>query len=86
MTEHPPTVTPATPLHDAARILFEQKVDALPVVENGKLVGVITTATSCAPSSIRTSLREIDGVGSSDADVRLVEVMRRPEFYPDRPD
>jgi nucleotide-binding universal stress UspA family protein len=42
MTENPPTVTPATPLHDAARILFEQKVDALPVVENGKLVGVIT--------------------------------------------
>jgi aminoglycoside phosphotransferase family enzyme len=24
-------------------------------------------------------------VGSSDADVRLVEVMRRPEFYPDHP-
>jgi CBS domain-containing protein len=34
----------ATPLHDAARILFEQKVDALPMVENGKLVGVITNS------------------------------------------
>jgi acetoin utilization protein AcuB len=44
MTENPATVTPATPLHDAARILFEQKVDALPVVENGKLVGVITNS------------------------------------------
>ena len=42
MSENPPTVTPATPVHDAAQVLFEQKVDALPVVENGRLVGVIT--------------------------------------------
>jgi nucleotide-binding universal stress UspA family protein len=42
MSENPPTVTPTTPVHDAARVLFEQKVDALPVVENGLLVGVIT--------------------------------------------
>jgi nucleotide-binding universal stress UspA family protein len=44
MSENPPTVTPTTPLHDAARILFEQKVDALPVLENDKLVGVITNS------------------------------------------
>ena len=42
MTENPPTVTPSTPMHEAARVLFEQKVDALPVVENQKLVGLIT--------------------------------------------
>jgi acetoin utilization protein AcuB len=44
MTENPPTVTPATPVQDAARVLFEHKVDALPVVENGRLVGVITNS------------------------------------------
>jgi acetoin utilization protein AcuB len=44
MSENPPTVTPTTPVHDAARVLFEQKVDALPVVENGSLVGVITNS------------------------------------------
>ena len=44
MSENPPTVTPTTPLHDAAQVLFEQKVDALPVVENGRLVGVITNS------------------------------------------
>ena len=44
MSENPPTVTPTTPLHDAAQVLFAQKVDALPVVENGRLVGVITNS------------------------------------------
>jgi CBS domain-containing protein len=44
MSENPPTVTPTTPVHDAARVLFEQKTDALPVVENGRLVGVITNS------------------------------------------
>jgi acetoin utilization protein AcuB len=44
MSENPQTVTPTTPLHDAAQVLFEQKVDSLPVVENGRLVGVITNS------------------------------------------
>lgn len=44
MSENPPTVTPTTPLHDAAQVIFEQKVDALPVVENGKLIGMITNS------------------------------------------
>jgi acetoin utilization protein AcuB len=44
MSENPPTVTPTTPVHEAARVLFAHKVDALPVVENGLLVGVITNS------------------------------------------
>jgi universal stress protein A len=44
MTENPVTVEPTTPLHDAARILFERKIDALPVLEDGQLVGVMTTS------------------------------------------
>jgi nucleotide-binding universal stress UspA family protein len=44
MSENPVTVTPTTPLHEAARIVFEQKLDSLPVIEDGKLVGVITTS------------------------------------------
>jgi nucleotide-binding universal stress UspA family protein len=42
MTENPVTVEPTTPLHAAARILFERKIDALPVLEDGQLVGVLT--------------------------------------------
>jgi CBS domain-containing protein len=44
MTENPVTVAPTTPLHDAARILFERKIDALPVLEDGQLVGVMTSS------------------------------------------
>jgi CBS domain-containing protein len=44
MTENPVTVEPTTPLHDAARILFERKIDALPVLEEGQLVGVMTSS------------------------------------------
>ena len=43
MTENPLTVTPAIPLEAAARRMLDSKLDSLPVVENGKLVGIITT-------------------------------------------
>jgi CBS domain-containing protein len=31
-----------TPLVDAARVLIERKIGCLPVVENGRLVGIVT--------------------------------------------
>jgi universal stress protein A len=37
------TVSPSTTLREAARLLRERKISALPVVEEGKLAGVITT-------------------------------------------
>jgi nucleotide-binding universal stress UspA family protein len=43
MSEPLITVTPATDIREAARLLRERKIGALPVVEDGKLVGVITT-------------------------------------------
>ena len=39
----PVTVTPATSTHEAARILRERMITALPVVENGQLAGIIST-------------------------------------------
>src|SRR5262245_31802746 len=42
MTRSPTTIPPAAPLRDAVQILCEKKFGALPVVENGKLVGIIT--------------------------------------------
>jgi acetoin utilization protein AcuB len=44
MTENPVTVAPTTPLHEAARLLSERKIDALPVLEDGQLVGVMTSS------------------------------------------
>jgi acetoin utilization protein AcuB len=43
MSKKPITVTPATTVETAAQILLKQKIGGLPVVENGGLVGVITT-------------------------------------------
>ena len=42
MTTEPITTTPETPLTEAARVLTEQKIGCLPVVENGRLVGILT--------------------------------------------
>jgi acetoin utilization protein AcuB len=42
MTRDPITVTPTTPLRDAAAILYERKLGCVPVVEDGRLIGIIT--------------------------------------------
>jgi len=36
------TAGPDTPLIEAARVLMERKIGCLPIVENGRLVGIIT--------------------------------------------
>jgi len=42
MTRDVITVTEYTPLEEAARIMADNKIGGLPVVRNGKLVGIIT--------------------------------------------
>ncbi len=42
MVEDPITTSPDTPVKDAARTMIEHKVGCLPVVDDGKLVGIIT--------------------------------------------
>lgn len=41
MTPNPVTVSPETPLEDIATLMVEKKYHTLPVVEDGKLVGII---------------------------------------------
>jgi CBS domain-containing membrane protein len=36
------TTTPDTPVADAARLMIERKIGCLPVIEKGKLVGIVT--------------------------------------------
>jgi nucleotide-binding universal stress UspA family protein/predicted transcriptional regulator len=43
MTEDVSTVSPTTPIHAAAQTLLERKVGALPVMDDGQLVGIIST-------------------------------------------
>jgi acetoin utilization protein AcuB len=42
MKSNPVTVTPDTPIEEAAVLMRDQKMGALPVVRDGKLVGIIT--------------------------------------------
>lgn len=42
MTADPVTTTPDTSLADAARLMLERKIGCLPVVEDGRLVGILT--------------------------------------------
>jgi CBS domain-containing protein len=42
MTTDVITTSPDTPLVDAARLLIERKIGCLPVVENRRLIGIIT--------------------------------------------
>ena len=42
MTQDPTTISPNDSIEDAFRILGEGKFQSLPVVENGKLVGIVT--------------------------------------------
>jgi CBS domain-containing membrane protein len=44
MEKNVQTIGPQTPAADAARILETHKFGCLPVVENGKLVGILTEA------------------------------------------
>ena len=42
MTRHPDTVDPDTSVREAARLIHETGHNRLPVVEDGRLVGVVT--------------------------------------------
>jgi CBS domain-containing protein len=42
MTANPRTVSPADSIQSAARIMKEEDAGSVPVVENGKLVGMVT--------------------------------------------
>jgi acetoin utilization protein AcuB len=44
MSKNPITVTPATTVETSAQLLLKQKIGGLPVVEKGRLVGIITAS------------------------------------------
>ena len=44
MTKDVLTVKPDTSIWDAARLLLDHKIGGLPVIEDGKLVGMVTSS------------------------------------------
>ena len=71
MSKKPVTVTPATTLETAAQILLKRKIGGLPVMENGRLVGVITT------SDILQAF--LDVMGASEETSRRIDFVLREE-------
>ncbi|MBI2179574.1 MAG: CBS domain-containing protein [Deltaproteobacteria bacterium] len=71
MSKKPVTVTPATTLETAAQILLKRKFGGLPVMENGRLVGVITT------SDILQAF--LDVMGASEETSKRIDFVLREE-------
>ena len=44
MTRDPSTATPETSLRDALKLFVEERIGCLPVLEGGKLVGIVTAS------------------------------------------
>ncbi len=44
MSAHPFSVRPSTPVEKAAHLLITNKIGSLPVVEDGKLVGIVSAS------------------------------------------
>ncbi len=55
------TVSPGTTVEEAARVMLSNKIGGLPVVEDGKLVGIITT------SDVMQAFRDVMGVSAEDS-------------------
>jgi acetoin utilization protein AcuB len=44
MTPEPVTITPRITAEDAARLMLQHKIGGLPVIEDGELVGIVSTS------------------------------------------
>ena len=82
MSAHPFSVGPSAPVEKAAHLLISNKIGSLPVVEDGKLVGIITAtdmlraleALLGADGSSRIDLN-LDGSGEIAAATSLVQTI-----------
>jgi CBS-domain-containing membrane protein len=78
MTRNVVTVAPATGVEEVARLLFEHRISAVPVLDEGRLVGIISEADLLHRYEIGT-----ERTGSNDAWwIRVFSAERSP---PDTP-
>ncbi len=64
MNETPLTVSPQTTVEDTVQLMLKHQISGLPVIENGKVVGIITT------SNVLHAFLEMTGAATQDS-VRL---------------
>ena len=66
MTRKVHTVTPETPIEEAARLMLTHRIGGLPVLEAGRLVGIITE------TDILTAFVDVMGIQQEQARLELV--------------
>jgi acetoin utilization protein AcuB len=84
MSPLPLSVCPSTPVEQAAQLLVTNKIGSLPVVESGKLIGIITASDmlhalaailgSSADGSVRIDL-DVTGSGEMSAAISLLRTV-----------
>jgi acetoin utilization protein AcuB len=82
MTEHPLMVSPLSTVEEAARLLLHHQVGGFPVVEEGRLAGIITTSDilwafldltgAAVEGNVRIDVRHEEGGATMDAAVLLM--------------
>jgi CBS domain-containing protein len=79
MTPEPKTITPETPLDEVVRLMERQRVKRLPVVQDGKLVGIVSRANLL--HALASVAREVKAPAGDDAAIRdriMAECAKQP--------
>ena len=62
MTENPITVMPGTSIHDIAATMLDRDISGLPVVEDGKMVGIVTKLDVMRSAHVRGLSARVDEI------------------------
>jgi len=79
MTPEPKTITPETSLDEVVRLMERHRIKRLPVVQDGKLVGIVSRANLL--HALASVAREVKAPAGDDATIReqiLAECARQP--------
>jgi len=79
MTPEPKTITPETPLDEVVRLMERHRIKRLPVVQDGKLVGIVSRANLL--HALASVAREVKPPAGDDATIReriLAECAKQP--------
>jgi CBS domain-containing protein len=79
MTPEPKTISPETPLDEVVRLMERHRIKRLPVVQDGKLVGIVSRANLL--HALASVAREVKPPAGDDATIReriLAECAKQP--------
>ncbi len=78
MTANPVTISPQTSLADAHRLMKQKKVRRLPVVEDGKLVGIVALSDILEAEPSQATTLSIYELNYLLAELKVEKIMKRP--------